>query len=635
VCLRSLCSLLTEREVVALTQQCYAVATHVRDELRMFTNQEIEGAVILQRPKISDSTQRTYRSYERKWEQYLEDRGIVGDILLDEISLDAKVIVLSTWLKELRDSGGVHGPAFAAVRNLFKKHGRSLDVFEAPVMSHVRYWLAPTDREVHERRQANVKICATKQFVDVQRELHWDEGATGMLHVMGVSYEYMFGPRVGNIAWDSANKGEHMIRVQDVVFDVKTESVSGARVEALFSFDLKTRAIASSDCIKITFTHVGGKNFGGSKGVLVNVVDRGQSFKDAEFIDMAVQFAMVADHGREDYFFSRNLGGYNKKFTASASAKAAKESAAVLGLPPKMFSTTSWRSGWATAMSAAGISDAELKLLNLWSSNASFLYNRPNGKRPNAGRVEGLSVNEVEAMVPAAVRRKHEEGRTDEERTRCDDLVRTLSSFSPGISHSADDGHGALSSNKEIPRVGAAAAADPQPGLILRLPINRKSGGEVRDDEGPRALPRKWYAVYGGDTGEGGLVTDEWAECNRHISSVVDKRRVVHKDAVFQSFPSQELAHAFAAYFRDLTVVDISGPTVSNKGGVRKRYYGIFRGEDSNGPITNYVVDTEGRMRALTIRSNGERVPGATWSSFESYHDARAFAITGFPVEAT
>jgi len=486
----------------------------VRNELRAFTNQEIEGAVTLQRPKIRDSTQRTYCSYERKWEHFLEDRGIGGDILLDGISLDAKVIVLSTWLKGLRDSGGVHEPTFAAVRNLFRKHGRSLDVFDAPVMSHVRHWLAPTDREVHERRQANVKICATKHFVDVQRELHWDEGATGMLHVMGVSYEYMFGPRVGNIAWDSTNKGEHMIRLQDVVFNVAMESVSGPRVEALFSFELKPRAIVSSDCIKITFTHVGGKNFGGSKGVLVNVMDRCQSLKDAEFIDMAVQFAMVADHGEEDYFFSRNLGGYNKKFTASASAKAAKESAAVLGLPPQMFSTTSWRSGWATAMSAAGISDAELKLLNLWSSNASFLYNRPNGKRPNAGRVEGLTVDEVEAMVPASIRRKHEESRSDEERTRCDDLLRSLNSVNSATLSNGDDGQGALSgyeiSNMEL------AAADPQPALVLRLPISRKSEEEVRDDQGPRALPRKWYAVYRGDAGEG-IVTDEWAECNRHI----------------------------------------------------------------------------------------------------------------------
>ncbi len=83
----------------------------------------------------------------------------------------------------------------------------------------------------------------------------------------------------------------------------------------------------------------------------------------------------------------------------------------------------------------------------------------------------------------------------------------------------------------------------------------------------------------------------------------------------------------------ETSVVNISGPTLSNKGVVRRRYYGIFRGEASNGPITNYVVDTEGRLRALTILSNGERVPGATWSTFESYDEARAFAIAGIPVE--
>ncbi len=176
-----------------------------------------------------------------------------------------------------------------------------------------------------------------------------------------------------------------------------------------------------------------GKNFGGSKGTLVNVVERGQSPSDGEFIDMAVQFAMIADHDKDDFFFSRNLGGYNKKFTASASAKAAKESAEVLGLPPSMFSTTSWRSGWATALSAAGVPDTELKLLNRWVSNASFLYNRPNVKHLNASRVEGLSVEQIEAMVPASIRRKHDEGRTTEERVRRDDLIRLLESAEPRV----------------------------------------------------------------------------------------------------------------------------------------------------------------------------------------------------------
>ena len=590
---------------------------------------EIEGAVILQRPKIRSNTEKTYLTYERKWETFLEGRGVGDDILLDKMSLQSQIIVLSTWLKELRQDGGLHGPAFAAVRNLFRKHGRSLSVFEAPVMSHVRHWLAPSDRETHERRQVNVKICATQQFVDVQRELHWDEGATRMLHVMGVAYEFMFGPRVGNIAWDSNGKGQHMIRVQDVVFDVSTETTSGARLEPLFSFELKPRAIAPEDCNKVTFTHVSGKNFGGSKGTLVNVVERGQSPSDGEFIDMAVQFAIVADHDKVDFFFSRYLGGYNKKFTASASAKAAKESAEILGLPPSMFSTTSWRSGWATALAAAGVPDTELKMLNRWVSNASFLYNRPNGKRPNAGRVEGLSVEEVEAMVPASIRRKHDEGRTTEERARRDDLVRLLESPEPRVDcvchHDTED------SDRVIP-----SATDEDPKLILRLPNIRRDGPSVESEEPggtfPCNSPQAWYAVYEGEMGVGGLVTSDWTECNSRVSHIVGKRRVVHGSAVFKRFQSKDFAQAFAAHFRDLTVVDISGPTLSNKGAVRNKYYGIYRGGDANGLVSNCVTDTEGRMRALTIRSTGEGVPGSIWASFGSYHDARSFATTGHPV---
>jgi hypothetical protein len=113
---------------------------------------------------------------------------------------------------------------------------------------------------------------------------------------------------------------------------------------------------------------------------------------------------------------------------------------------------------------------------------------------------------------------------------------------------------------------------------------------------------------------------------------MVEKRRDVDSGAVFKRFQSKDFAQAFAAHFRDLTVVDILGPTFSNKGAVSSKYYGIYRGEDANGLVSNCVADTEGRMRALTVRSTGEVVPEAVWASFDTYSDARMFATTGHPM---
>ena len=86
------------------------------------------------------------------------------------------------------------------MRNLFRKRGRALTVFESEHLSNVRHHLKPTDGEHLERRESTVKMCATKQFVEIQQALHWDEGSTGIMHVCAINYQFATGPRVGNIA---------------------------------------------------------------------------------------------------------------------------------------------------------------------------------------------------------------------------------------------------------------------------------------------------------------------------------------------------------------------------------------------------------------------------------------------------
>jgi hypothetical protein len=252
-----------------------------------------------------------------------------------------------------------------------------------------------------------------------------------MLHVIGCKYEFVFGDRVGNVGWDSKSKGKHMIMVNDVVFYVRL-ATSPETIQALFSYELKTHNVTTQQCGKIVFTHVSGKNFGGAKGAVINTLDRQVSPEaDGPFISMMMEFALVANHHPTDFFFSRtSSAGFNKKFTNSQSAKAAKESAGVLGLPMELFSTTSWRAGWSSAMGAAGFEDAELKLHKKHTSNASFLYNRPTGKRVNAGRVASLSVDDVDSMVPVGARRRLADQRTDEDVERTNRLLTSLQSLS-------------------------------------------------------------------------------------------------------------------------------------------------------------------------------------------------------------
>ncbi len=84
----------------------------------------------------------------------------------------------------------------------------------------------------------------------------------------------------------------------------------------------------------------------------------------------------------------------------------------------------------------------------------------------------------------------------------------------------------------------------------------------------------KWYGIYSAN-GFIGVVTRHWTECNRLVSHIVDRRRVLLEGAVFKSFATEELAREFANNFRDLTVANLSGSSRRNNGAVSKCYYVI------------------------------------------------------------
>ena len=83
---------------------------------------------------------------------------------------------------------------------------------------------------------------------------------------------------------------------------------------------------------------------------------------------------------------------------------------------------------------------------------------------------------------------------------------------------------------------------------------------------------------------------------------------------------------------RDLTVKNLSEASRRNNGAISKRYYGVFRGRLGDEVVSDYVTDTEGRMRALTLRADGTQVVDAIWKACGSYEEARAFARVGHEV---
>lgn len=101
---------------------------------------------------------------------------------------------------------------------------------------------------------------------------------------------------------------------------------------------------------------------------------------------------------------------------------------------------------------------------------------------------------------------------------------------------------------------------------------------------------------------------------------------------MFKSFATEELALEFARNHRDLTVANLSEASRRNNGAVSKRYYGIFKGRFRDEEVSDYVTDTEGRMKALILGADGAQIVGAIWKACGSYEDARAFAKHGHGV---
>jgi len=535
-----------------------------------FSTEELTNAMHLQRPNIAEGTSADYKTYERKLMVYLKGRRLDEDPFLRLLPGGAQIAVLTQWLTELRQGGAVHANAFPALKMFFARHGESVVMFRDPVLKNVRAWLRPTNREENERRSSTTKVAASKEFVDHQKEVYWSTGIDGMMRVAAISYEFAYGTRVGNIGWDSKGRGKHMLMVKDVTFWL---TGSGDGIPAR-SYELLGLKATKEECFMLVCTHVSGKNFGGKKGALINTLSRRESRHDGDLIDIIFAFAVEAHHSVEDFFFSRNKNGLNKKFTSSESARAVKESAAHFGLPPSVFSTTSWRAGSATAMAAEGFSDEYLKRTKKWSSDASLRYQRPTGQDSNANRVNGITLHDVQGMIPMEAMRSHVD---TEARTYFGQMDR-----------------GSVESTDKVD------GEDEK--LTLRLPIKRAALSRV-DPEAPETGEgdgHKWYGIYR-DVPRVSAVTDVYAECNRLVSTTVGTKRMMHEGIHFKGFGSKVQANEFARNYRDLSVEPLQGPVKHANGSWSQRYWGIFRGIHNGNTVTGFVTNSEAKMRALTI----------------------------------
>ena len=148
----------------------------MREALKgFFTESELATAMRMQLPKLGEATMQGYATYERKLFTFLEGRGIHHDPLLRSFDEATRVIILTQWLSELRDTG-VHTGAVAALRRYFLQNKEVAEFFDSPEVRAVRENLRPTDREVYERRKMSTKVAASKEFVEIQELLHSDEG---------------------------------------------------------------------------------------------------------------------------------------------------------------------------------------------------------------------------------------------------------------------------------------------------------------------------------------------------------------------------------------------------------------------------------------------------------------------------
>ena len=360
-----------------------------------FTTEEEDTINSILGRSVTKSTTKGYLGHWRKWVNFRETVHASrrpGEFLEDapDDGVRAKWIVL--FIAYLRDVRNVKGfdamsQVLSGVRFFWKKKGVDSGFFEDPIVTQAKKGARLTTDEIRESalvKEGDRFLPVFTEMVMQMRKQLWEQSGLDRIGLdmkgtyLAAALSFDTGLRPGNVrARDGPDAEDHCLRARDFRFRVRTASggeIKLAGGEQLRDF-LRQAGSSVKQVLAVDIVVLTGKNQNRSSfSQEAKVIGRGNVYEELLLEDLC-EWILISGVRSEDEVFTRYCRGvgsrsdkeYRRVVTAKDLRSAVKDACLEFGFDPKNFAPKSLRKGFATHMTACGVSREDMVARAGWS----------------------------------------------------------------------------------------------------------------------------------------------------------------------------------------------------------------------------------------------------------------------------
>ena len=355
-------------------------------------------------------------SYERGWKYWLEflaPRQVRPDPYLSEDDLQRRVQLLVLFWRHLRCERGLAdpGPLFSGVRHCFRAKQVDLAMFEHESVRATKIALRETARESSMHRlvgmgSRRLRNVPSTDFLPTIRRWAFDVPRDDLLRARTIRMRFCtyvasacmfnFGLRSINVCVDTTcGTCQHALRFTDVSFKLEGgDWLSCPTFAEWFQTERRSRSLllCLSKVAQVRlFLHsskvhrvVGATEYICRRSQLETQLLEDLAWWVAQGCEVDIADPALALFARGST--STDSRGQSRHFIRfcrrSDVNEAIRMAASILGFPPELYSSRSWRVAAATVMRSAGQAEEAIRSMGNWTSSASYTYQRNEGGEP-------------------------------------------------------------------------------------------------------------------------------------------------------------------------------------------------------------------------------------------------------------
>ncbi len=360
-----------------------------------FTEEEESAIGNLLGRSVTRGTTKGYAGHWRKWLNFLEtfpSSRRPGNCLenIREETLQAKWVVLFiAYLRDVREVRGVDSisQVLSGVRFFWKKTGADSTVFDNPIILQAKKGARLTTDEIREsallkEEERFLPVC-TEMVLQMRKQL-WEQSGSDSVGLdmkgtyLAAALSFDMGLRPGNVrARDGPDAEDHCIRAKHFRFRILSSQGQETKIiggQAMRDFLNQTasniKLVLGVDIVVLTGKTQHRQCFSQEAKAL----GRGNVFEELLLEDLCEWMQMSGVRSDDEVFTRYSMGSgkragicHRRVVTAKDLRKAVKAACSEFGFNPKNFGPKSLRKGFATHMTASGISREDMVSRAGWS----------------------------------------------------------------------------------------------------------------------------------------------------------------------------------------------------------------------------------------------------------------------------